>query len=90
MSETIKSHVDGRIFKFTHHNGKGEVVVQILISCPICGDQEIQLAGHHLQSIRDLLVQAIELHPDETIGAAKQLITDSYTMKGRVGDPSTN
>lgn len=47
-------------------SGERLLVVGIDIDCPMCGQLQIQLSGHHLRGVRDLLIEFIDLHADLT------------------------
>lgn len=42
------------------------LLVTIKIQCPICGEIEMQLPGHHIRAIRNLLVEYVDLYPQLT------------------------
>ena len=64
---------------------------QWVVDCPDCGQHAVRYAGHHLRSIRDLLVQWIDEYPDlcGKEGGAKLAERLSLTTQGG-SDPSVN
>jgi hypothetical protein len=85
----METKVVGRIFKIESPDGAACLLVEIKIDCPFCGEQVIEVAGHHLKVIRDILIEAIDLHPELTGPEAR--VIDSYTMKAQAPkDPSRN
>lgn len=47
-------------------DGREYLLVTIKIQCPICGEIEMQLPGHHVRAIRNLLVEYVDLYPQLT------------------------
>jgi hypothetical protein len=79
----------GRIFKIEPQHGPAYMVVEIKIDCPFCGIAVIELAGHHLKAIRDIVIEAIDLHPELTSPEPEKI--DSYELRTtRPKDPSRN
>ncbi len=53
------------------HTDKGDVLVQRLtITCPDCGTGRIEIAGHHLRQIHQVLGETIAAHPELCGGPA--------------------
>jgi hypothetical protein len=71
-------------------DGRQALVVQIDIDCPQCGTFALQLAGHHLRTVRDALVEMIDLHP--TLTGKDEDVTHVSRITGSApgGDPSLN
>jgi hypothetical protein len=40
------------------------LIVEYSIDCPECGQHTVRLAGHHARALRNLLIEAIDLHPE--------------------------
>lgn len=69
MSMNHQSTVIGRTILITMPATPDEpevsaLIEEIEIACPQCGTHTIRLAGHHLRAIRNLLIEAIDRHPD--------------------------
>lgn len=63
----IQSRLTGKAILVSHpaHPDIAPVMlVEVDIDCPICGEQHIQIAGHHMRALRDLLVEFIDAHPN--------------------------
>jgi hypothetical protein len=85
----MEARVTGRIFKIEPQQGPAYMTVEIKIDCPFCGIDMLQLAGHHLKAIRDIVIEAIDLHPELTGPEAQKV--DSFEMKSTPPkDPSRN
>ncbi len=67
------------------------LIVDVVIDCPDCGHHHVRYAGHHLRSIRDLLVQWIDEYPElcGKEGGAKMAERLSFKTTGG-SDPSVN
>lgn len=47
--------------------GGGEyLLVTIKLRCPVCGEIEMELPGHHLRALRNLLIEYVDMYPDLT------------------------
>lgn len=75
-------------------DGEPEVsalVVEIGIDCPDCGTHVVRYAGHHLRSIRDLLVQWIDEYPELCGAEGGHKVAERLSFRGGGGsDPSVN
>lgn len=63
----FRSHLTGKAIIVSHpdHPEIAPVMlVEISIDCPTCGEQHLQVAGHHLRALRDLIIEFIDLHPN--------------------------
>jgi hypothetical protein len=81
--------IAARIFKIEPPRDPPYLLVEIDIDCPVCGLFTLALAGHHLRTIRDIVIEAIDLHPELASGAA--MVVDQYVVKGKApADPSSN
>ena len=92
MSEkpkTVESHVRSQIIMAEPVVGSPFVFAQFEIDCPFCGQQVIQIAGHHMRLIRDVLIEAIDKYPALTQVAGVEVL-NTLTIKGPGGDPSKN
>lgn len=66
------------------------LVLQLEIRCPTCGQQRIQILGHHLRALRETIRLAFDTYP-ELLGADADLqVGETMTFTGRTGNPSTN
>jgi len=54
-----------------------ELVAQIVIECPVCGETVITVAGHHLQPLVQLLQDLIAREPSVTRSGDCVLVTTS-------------
>ena len=50
----------------TTPEGKRYVLVTLTLSCPVCGTIEMQLPGHHLRRVVELLRNEMLAHADLT------------------------
>lgn len=70
--------------------GEKALVAEIQITCPDCGDLTYRVAGHHLKSIRDLLIAWIDEFP-ELCGGESRTVPVKTTFGGTPPrDPSVN
>jgi hypothetical protein len=44
-------------------DGGEYLLVTIKILCPVCGEIEMQLPGHHLRAIRNLTTEFVDMYP---------------------------
>ena len=88
MTETVKSRSLARIYVVDDGEGKF-LMVEFLIDCPACGQQRIQIDGHHLKMVRDTCIDAIDQHP-ELCGVGEPKVVDSTEFKSQRNDPSTS
>ena len=78
-----KSHLRGEIIKIEHPEADGAVLlVRILIDCPLCGNSLIEVFGHHLHAIRDVIVEAIDRHPELTTETSSVTVMDRLRIAG--------
>jgi hypothetical protein len=82
----VKSEV--QIIMCEPTEGPAFVLVRITMECPICGAVTLELVGHHLQTIRDACIEAIDRYP--TLCSGERTIIDRYELKARGNDPSTS
>lgn len=82
----IKAKVTIQIIKIEQPE---EVFVQVEIDCPVCGALGFVMPGHHLGSLRDAIIEAMDLYPKLTKAGT---ITDreGFTFRGTPHDPTTN
>lgn len=67
------------------------LIVTITIDCPDCGTHTAQYAGHHLRSIRDLLIQWIDEFPELCGQEGGIAVAQRLKFGGTApADPSTN
>lgn len=78
--------IDSKIYMIQPVEGDPFVLVEIDIACPVCGSQRLQLAGHHLRTVRDVCIQAIDDYPELT--RVESTIVEHYQVRGRANDPS--
>ncbi len=85
----VQVKISSRIFKVDPVAGDPYVMVEIEVECPECGPFTLQLAGHHLRTIRDVCIEAIDQYPELT--KIESQIVDRFELKRKVGgDPSSN
>lgn len=67
------------------------LVLTIAIDCPLCGQHAVKFAGHHLRTLRDLLIEMVDLHPGLCGPDADTTAIERLELKGEIPpDPSTN
>jgi hypothetical protein len=71
-------------------DGARALMVTIEIDCGLCGQHTVRFAGHHLQAIRDVLIEFIDLHPDLMHDEAERKVIERLTFKAPSNDPSTS
>lgn len=64
MAEKIEYFSQAQVMSLP--DGREYLLVTIKIQCPICGEIEMQLPGHHVRAIRNLLVEYVDLYPHLT------------------------
>jgi hypothetical protein len=69
-------------------DGEQALLVEILIDCPVCGQDRIRLAGHHLKMVRDICIDAIDHYP-ALAGKDPTVVTHS-AFTSRMNDPGTS
>lgn len=60
----MHAKITGSAIRVDFPDGERTLVQQIQIDCPSCGIGLLQIAGHHLVAVRDLLQATIEANPD--------------------------
>lgn len=91
MAEGEAGHtiVHGEIILVEAPTGSRRVFIRFTGDCPDCGAFELLVADHHLRSLRDLLIEAIDLYPNE-IGEAGKVV-EHYKLAGHPPkDPRAN
>lgn len=92
----IQSRLRGTTTVMTLVNEDGSapeevLALQVEISCPICGDHAAVFAGHHLRSLRNLLLETIDQHPGLCGDEAGISVVNRLKFGGEVPpDPSMN
>lgn len=87
---TMLSKTVGRSVVCTFPNGDRFLIGEIEINCPVCGEGEWRIAGHHMRSVLRLLAQWVEEHPDLT-GTEEVVSITKDTWQGTPsGDPTQN
>lgn len=56
--------ITGRAIRVRFANGTERVVQQIVIDCPACGQGEIQIEGHHIRAVAELLMETAMRFPE--------------------------
>lgn len=62
MSTTAR--VSGRRITIQAVDGTRVLVQEITIDCPACGHLVVQILGHHVQTVAQILRETIEAEPD--------------------------
>jgi hypothetical protein len=44
-------------------HGEKELVVQLQIACPACGEVRLVVHGHHIRGLRDILIDLLDQFP---------------------------
>lgn len=70
-------------------SGEETYAIAIQVRCPYCGDQVYTIAGHHLRSFRDALVQMIDARPD-LCGPKTTTKGETITIEGTTNNPEEN
>ena len=60
----MHAKIIGRAIIVVFPDGERTLVQQVQIDCDTCGEGLLQIAGHHLVAVRDLLQQTIDANPD--------------------------
>lgn len=72
-------------------DGSEYLVVVVDIVCPGCGPIHYVIPGHHLRTVRDLVIAAIDGHPDLTGKDGDLKVIERLTVEGRPPiDPTEN
>lgn len=67
-----------------------ELIQEIAIDCPECGQHLVRFRGHHLRAIRDLLIDTIDKWPG-LCGEHSRVVTEQLTLQAKgPTDPSVN
>ena len=66
------------------------LVLEVALDCPDCGQHAFRIAGHHLRTLRQLLTDVIDHHPDLVGTETQSQIVEQYSWQGSSGDPSNN
>jgi hypothetical protein len=84
-----QAKITGQIIKVDGPAGEEVVLVQMDIDCPVCGTYAIIVQGHHLGSLRDLILEAMDMYPELTRSGPRTPRED-FTFSGRPNDPKAN
>jgi hypothetical protein len=87
---TIRSTGRSTVTRVKLTDGQEFLLVQIEIECPVCGAQQIEFHGHHLRMIRDMVIEAIDLHPDLTGEEEVQTLSRLQFRGPGPSDPTKN
>jgi hypothetical protein len=71
-------------------DGQKYLQVSIDIDCPICGQYTAVFMGHHLRAIRQILSDAIDEHPDQTLRETDVRTLETLKFSGPSNDPETS
>ena len=85
----MRSHLRCTAIKVTFPGGAEELIVDLALDCPSCGQGTIRLAGHHLRAMRDALIEMIALHPGLT-GADQDVQRGDSIVFGAGGPPDSS
>jgi hypothetical protein len=85
----MRAHTTSLIVAAELPNGQTELTVVIQTDCPHCGDCRWILPGHHLKTLRDVLIEAIDLYPELSGLEPVKAKTERIVIQGG-GDPTTN
>lgn len=63
MSQT---YLTSRVLRLTFPGDPAEILLvqEIHLACPGCGEIHVQIGGHHLVALRDLLSDTISAYPE--------------------------
>lgn len=89
MAEKSEAHVTAKTILV----GDGDaalLLIEFILDCPACGHQQIQIAGHHLRLIRDVLIAAIDAYPALTGKESGYRVLDRLKFGGPANDPTTS
>lgn len=91
MADKVQARTRGTFTVIQLTNGERLLVAEIGIDCDVCGQHTVRYAGHHLRAIRDLLIEAIDLHPELTRKDAEIQTLERLRFGGIVPpDPGRN
>ncbi len=86
---SVESRTQSRLYVVHPPDGsRSFLLLELLLDCPLCGQQRIQLAGHHLKMVRDIAIKAIDAFPELTASTVRVGMTEQ--VAGRVNDPETS
>ncbi len=86
----MKSHVRAFAVEVTGEAGEKEVVLQIEIACEVCGPTRYVIAGHHLHTLRDVIIDHLDQFP-YLAGTTTKTSTHAMTLGGALSQkPETN
>ncbi len=88
-NEKAQAHTTSRIYVVQPVEGPSFLLVEVSIDCPVCGQQTLQLAGHHLRLVRDVILEAMDRHPELTCSGESQIV-ERWELKGVGNDPTTS
>lgn len=86
----MDAHTEGRIIVATYPTGQRVLWLQVQFNCQACGTGGIQIPGHHLVVLKDLVDQTIRDYPELTQAAFRREREEPEEFTGTPGDPSTN
>ena len=96
MSKVL-SQLQGRAMKIVFPSVEGqpeheELVIQIALSCPDCGDHQLTIPGHHLRALHQLLGNFLAEFPSTHLsGEPAETVEQHSFASGRPpSDPSVN
>ena len=86
---SVESRTQSRLYVIhPPDGGRPFLLLELLLDCPLCGQQRIQLAGHHLKMVRDIAIEAIDAFPELTAATVRVGVTEQ--VAGRANDPETS
>lgn len=66
-------------------DGRRYVLVSLTLTCPVCGEIEMQIPGHHLRTVVELLREKlIEYHDLTTPARVTDDLRDLLAMQGEL------
>lgn len=78
MSEpTIKA--TGRLIRAELPNGQVRLIGELSIDCPYCGGGTISIPGHHMQLVRNFLIEWIDAEPALTQATVVETGRDAFS-----------
>lgn len=66
--EPRQTYVIGQVIDIEFPNGETAIVQRIIIDCPGCGRGLIDIAGHHLRQVYEVIGRTIEALPEKCGG----------------------
>ena len=64
------------------------LLVSVTVDCPLCGPHAWRVAGHHLRSLRNFLIETIDTYPDLCGPEPTTPVRERF--EGRANDPTTS